>query len=741
MSARPAIESLLAVAFLAATSAYAITIDTVPVGNPGNAADNTGYGDVEYTYNIGTYEVTNTQYVEFLNAVAATDPHGLYNIHMWSCNHGCKIERSGSSGSFTYSVAADRANRPVNYLSWYDAARFTNWLTTGDTESGVYEFTNGTITGILDHEMAAATLGTTAWFIPSEDEWYKAAYHKNDGATGNYWDYPTGTNSTPSNDLINPDPGNNAIFYQNGHTITGPYYMTEVGEFENSESSYETFDQGGNLLEWNETAVTDSSRGLRGGYWYANCNRLHASSRNDGQPSFEGSIIGFRVASIPEPGCITLLVCGLLAGLLWRRRGRGRCLACAAAVATLLIAGSGSARADVFNMGGTRNADGSWAGLASLETVPVSNPGNAGELSGAGAGGYGPDAIVGAVDYAYNIGTYEVTSAQYVEFLNAVAAADPYGLYNANMWSSQHGCKIQRSNSWGSYTYSVAADRANRPVAYVSWYDAARFCNWLTTGDTELGVYTFAGISSIANILDHETAAQTLGKTAWFIPTEDEWYKAAYHKNDGVTGNYWDFPTGTNNTPSNDLINPDPGNHANYLDENDWSHTIGGPYYTTEVGEFENSGSPYGTFDQGGNLLEWNETLFSGSSRSLRGGHWDHPPVVLEASHRYGSREPSYEVGGIGFRVASIPERVIGDLNADGIVGSHDLDLVRGWWLMEVEPGRLDRGDATGDGVVNSADLDLIRSNWGSGLAAVPEPSTILFVFLGAVFVAFRRRR
>ncbi len=243
-----------------------------------------------------------------------------------------------------------------------------------------------------------------------------------------------------------------------------------------------------------------------------------------------------------------------------------------------------------------------------IDTVPVGNPGNVGELSGAGAGGYGPDAIVGAVAYEYNIGTYEVTNAQYVEFLNAAAKTDPYGLYNTNMAGIYGG--ISRSGSGTDvdpYVYMAKGNDsnwANRPVNYVSWYDAARFSNWLTTGDTETGIYTFTS-GSLTSILDHETAAQTLGKTAWFIPTEDEWYKAAYHKNDGATGNYFDYPTSSDAVPNNDLINPDPGNNANFYDGT-YTYTIGSPYYTTEVGEFENSESPYGTFDQGGNLYEWN---------------------------------------------------------------------------------------------------------------------------------------
>ena len=110
------------------------------------------------------------------------------------------------------------------------------------------------------------------------------------------------------------------------------------------------------------------------------------------------------------------------------------------------------AQADVFNMG---------TGLTSLETVPVGNPGNAGEWSGANYGGYpffaAPDRVCGSVAYNYNIGKYEVTAGQYTEFLNAVARkSDTYGLYNMKMWGSIEGCKIQQSGLSGSYTYSVA---------------------------------------------------------------------------------------------------------------------------------------------------------------------------------------------------------------------------------------------------------------------------------------------
>ncbi len=295
-----------------------------------------------------------------------------------------------------------------------------------------------------------------------------------------------------------------------------------------------------------------------------------------------------------------------------------------------------------------------------METVTVGNAGNDGELSGWGADGSGPDAIVGGVDYAYNIGKYEVTAGQYAEFLNAVAAADTYGLYNTSMVDLNHpswGCNIQRSGSSPNYSYSVAPDWADRPVNWVSWGDAARFANWLHNGQptgaqdlstTEDGSYYLIGATSRPELL----AVVREEDATWVIPSEDEWYKAAYHKNDGVTGNYFDYPTSSDSLPSNDLIDPDPGDNANfYIFPPDF--TIGSPYYRTEVGDFENSESPYGTFDQGGNVNEWNEAKPDGFYRGLRGGSFYNHGNSQHAAQRY-SHEPTREYASLGFRVAQV---------------------------------------------------------------------------------------
>jgi hypothetical protein len=129
MQVRARALAVSAALFCLAPAASAVTIAWTPIGNPGNAADTTSYGAVGDAYNIGTYEVTNSQYAEFLTAKAAADPLGLYNTSMGSGFGG--ITRSGVSGSFTYSAISGRTDMPVNYVSFYDTLRFANWLNNG----------------------------------------------------------------------------------------------------------------------------------------------------------------------------------------------------------------------------------------------------------------------------------------------------------------------------------------------------------------------------------------------------------------------------------------------------------------------------------------------------------------------------------------------------------------------------------------------------------------------------------
>ena len=306
---------LTVAALLAASSAFAIiVIDTSYVGDVGNDADTSTYGAVNYGYNVGTYEVTNSQYVSFLNATAKTDTHALYNTNMNSNSHG-GISQSGSSGSFGYSVKSGMGNKAVNYVSFWDAARFTNWLTNGQgivgTESGVYN-----LDGVTAPTDSTITRDATAWnaggvAVASEDEWYKAAYYKGGSTTAEYWDY------AHQSDSITTDDAN----YANSVDT-----LTDVGTYSNDASYYGTFDQSGNVWEWIDSIVNSSNRGSRGGAFYRIGSTLQSSNRFSSNPTNESYGRGFRVSSlapIPEPSSYAAMFgCLALACATIRRKGR-----------------------------------------------------------------------------------------------------------------------------------------------------------------------------------------------------------------------------------------------------------------------------------------------------------------------------------------------------------------------------------------------------------------------------------
>lgn len=287
-----------------------------------------------------------------------------------------------------------------------------------------------------------------------------------------------------------------------------------------------------------------------------------------------------------------------------------------------------------------------------FDWATVGNAGNAADTTG-----------YGAVSYQYRISKYEVTNAQYAEFLNAVATTDTYNLYNANMGSNDRG-GIARSGSDGSYSYSTKSNMANKPVNYVTWYDAARFTNWLHNGQgagaTESGVYDLSLISTDPDSISRAANAN------YFLPSEDEWYKAAYHDpvNEDADGNgttdYWLYATRSDADPTlaiassiGDISNPGT-NVVNYDNGADWNGQNGN---VTTVGTAgPGSESFYGTSDQTGSLWEWTETLSGPDNRVDRGGGWSSGTGGLKSSVR-GTDIPVKATDKIGFRIASpIPE-------------------------------------------------------------------------------------
>jgi hypothetical protein len=284
------------------------TIDFVNIGNAGNTDDagagggiySSPYGGVSYGYRMGTYEISQ-------DAITKATAGGLASVV------------AGAWG----------ASQPAANMTWFEAAAFVNWLNDQRTP-GLKAYN---LTGVTSLTPWASVDAWQAggenlyrhkdayYFLPSEDEWYKAAYHKNDGVTANYWDYATGSNSIPDGIDFSWDTAFDAVFNQ-GFNQGAPNAVTNVG----LASAYGTFGQGGNVWEWQESAldgINDSSpeeRLTRGGSWGVTENHLRSTRRLAMEPFDEFDIIGLRVASVvPEPTSALLLL-GSGAMLLLRRR-------------------------------------------------------------------------------------------------------------------------------------------------------------------------------------------------------------------------------------------------------------------------------------------------------------------------------------------------------------------------------------------------------------------------------------
>jgi formylglycine-generating enzyme required for sulfatase activity len=305
------------------------SLEFVTVGDVGNAPDVTGFGAVNYEYQMGKYEVTAAQYCQFLNSVAKTDTYGLYDSHMASSFAYVGIIQSGSPGNYSYNLTAGRENFPINYASWGDIARFANWLHNGQpigpqnansTEDGAY-----TLNGATSRTRLAAVVRNPAakFFIPSENEWYKSAFYKSGGLDSGYWKYPTRSDSAPSN-LFLSSGTNNANYQDENDVFTDPVnHLTPVGYFSQSPGPYMTFDQAGNVSEFNETLLIFSEntvyRGVRGGSYTAHAAFLDSSYSGLYPIEVPPVSHGFRIAAIPEPSSIAFLISS--AGVLgWKLR-------------------------------------------------------------------------------------------------------------------------------------------------------------------------------------------------------------------------------------------------------------------------------------------------------------------------------------------------------------------------------------------------------------------------------------
>lgn len=634
-----------------------VEIQLVRIGNKDNRADRTGYGRVENNYSIGKYEITVAQYTTFLNAVAASDPFRLYNEGLMTSALNRGITRSGVDGAYSYSPVSGTDHFPITGVSWFDAARFANWLANGQpsgpcspetTEDGAYTL-NGKLSGqSVSRNATNPNTGTHPSFaLPTEDEWYKAAYYDPElhNAKGGYYRYATKSNSTPGNRIGDQRNQVNYILDANGvFSVTqaagvnnSQNYLSAVGDFTGSKGPYGTFDQNGGVWE-----ILSNQREnkpfvpMRGGGWTSLASLLQSGYRLGVGTDSEAVNAGFRIV---QPSA--------------QQSGSTK-----AEAAQRTRVSNAAAPAQANQEGRLEQSDRGQPTI-SLELVTVGDPNNS------------PDPLTGfgAVEQTFQISSKAITIGQYTTFLNAVARDDRNNLFNPSMQSDLNIAGIQRSGSPGNYRYTVidnAGSSADRPITYVSWFDAARFANWMSNGQpsgkqsrftTEDGAYALRatkGEAPARNKINPNT-----GKTPrFFIPSENQWYKAAYFSPQlNNEGGYYLYATQSNRAP---VSTPSTGgsNEANLANNFIFYTTQSNVYdpvtnYLTDVGYFANSRSFYGTFDQSGLVYQWNDLNAKTSrERGLRGGYWFSAGQSAMAS-TFNTSTPDRESSDAGFRLAA----------------------------------------------------------------------------------------
>jgi len=296
--------------------AVASAQEWITIGHAGNAADKSGFGAVAYEFQIMQHEVTCAEYVAFLNATATTDPYLLWNPKMDGeplpagrddiRSEQGSLMRKGGKGSYQYAIVPGREKLPIVNVNHVSVLRFANWLHGGETEIGAYDIST-------QGAQAKRSAEAKVW-LPSEDEWHKAAYY--DAEVKRYWLYAARSDERPQSSPPNATLPNAANFFwadgvkngmnkgyavpQTDYYKPGSIALTPVGSYPMSPSAYGTLDQTGNVWEWTEGIMWKTKRVIRGGSWFDEANALRSTTRTSVLPTTTFHDTGFRLArSLP----------------------------------------------------------------------------------------------------------------------------------------------------------------------------------------------------------------------------------------------------------------------------------------------------------------------------------------------------------------------------------------------------------------------------------------------------------
>lgn len=282
--------------FGSGTNAFSLQFETI--GDAGNTAGSGGYGAVVYDYRLSVAEVSEDV-----------------------------LQRAVNAGLSGVTAGAWSGNQPAAFVDWFEAAAFVNFLNADRGFTPAYDLSwdGESWTMNLWSSAEAWQLGgenryrhkDAFYFLPSENEWFKAAYYRGSGTNAGYWEYPTQQDTAPA--AVASGTASGTAVYDGQENPASVFANGAL-------SAYGQRGLGGNVAEWTESAwdgfndSTSEDRTVRGGDWFGSFDQLAASSRDINAPLYESDFIGFRVASVPEPSTVALLLLTGVAARLWHWR-------------------------------------------------------------------------------------------------------------------------------------------------------------------------------------------------------------------------------------------------------------------------------------------------------------------------------------------------------------------------------------------------------------------------------------
>lgn len=278
-------------------------------------------------------------------------------------------------------------------------------------------------------------------------------------------------------------------------------------------------------------------------------------------------------------------------------------------------------------------------------SLTFSNVGNAGNA----ANTYLAAAGFGAVDYSFDIGTYEISQKM------------------IDVYNELYGSLPENTDSSIDY-YTVKGVSTDMPATRITWNEAAMFVNWLNISSGGFAAYNMVGgvLGSINpwsedDVDDYDPSNPYRSKRAVYVlPTRDEWHKAAYYDPtlNGGLGGYRIYATSVSTAPTGVSGGTSIENSAVY------KQNVGSPSAITSAGGL----SYYGAMAMNGNASEWTESpvasgpsgailssdFTSAADRYVTGGAWGHTNALSLASNTYQTYTAGRSLDMVGFRVARV---------------------------------------------------------------------------------------